>query len=130
MKSNYMKSAEIKIAKNPEMGYWDKYILKQAATLKEIKLKEQLGLVNRLYIPADAYPVSRGFRAQNMMIDEYAMPTLTREHLERLIDNVQATTAQEPIFIGTRDGLDAVRYYYMPYEITLPDAVADIRWGE
>ena len=126
MKSNYMKSAEIKIAKNPELGYWDIYMLKQTAVIKESKLKEQLGLANRVYTLADEYPASRGLRAQHMFFDDYAMPTLTREHLERLIDNFPATTAYEPIFLGTRDGLDAMMEYHNVWNIPT-NTVAQIR---
>lgn len=54
MKSNYMKSAEIKIAKNPNMDYYDKYLLRSQARQKERKLREKLGMANSIYITTDS----------------------------------------------------------------------------
>lgn len=113
MKSNYMKSAEIKIAKNPDMSDVQKRMLKAHALDQEMWLcLKQYGT----YIKPDSYARNNGFNAQSYFIDElvsyepqeYVTTTqLTRENLERLIDSVRATPAREPIYIGTRDGLDA-----------------------
>lgn len=117
MKSNYMISAELKIAKNPNMHWWEKSWLKFEAGQKEIELERKLGLLKyKVYAPADQYATNNGFNASRYFLDEFACepyePTinLTRENLQRLIDNVRATPAREPIFIGTRDALDAMTY--------------------
>ena len=117
MKSNYMKSAELKIAKNPDMNWAEAWMLKNEARRKEFKLKEKLGLVRSIYAPADQYATSNGFNASRYFLDEFIYepyePTaeLTRENLQRLIESVRATTAQEPTFIRTRDTLDTMTYY-------------------
>ena len=147
MKSNYMKSAEIKIAKNPECSEWYKRMLIADAMQKEFNLKRMLGLLNTVYIPEHECTPSRGYRAQIYFHDDWAHdlsayePTsiyttateLTRENLERLIDNVRAASAQEPIFIGTRNGLDAYRIRQTTTTAWEPyrnDAIAQIRFED
>ena len=118
MKSNYMISAEIKIAKNPNMHWWEKSWLKFEAGQKEIELERKLRLLKyKVYAPADQYATNNGFNASGYFIDELAaqyepISAMTRETLQRLIDNVRATNTQEPVFIGTRDALDAMANNY------------------
>lgn len=129
MKSNYMRSAEIKIAKNPNMSPFEKSRIVHQAKQKERKLEGQLGILRYgVYTPADFYARNDGLNARVYTCDDYWMhdaiaydrplqPTateLTREHIKRLIDEVHATPAREPIYIGTRDGLDAYRIWQTP----------------
>lgn len=117
MKSNYMRSAEIKIAKNPDMSEGHKRILRAQVMNKEIWL--QLRLYGS-YVSTDSYARNNCFRPHSYFVDEFVLDeppryttALTRENLERLIENVQATPAR---FIGTRSALEN---YYIPFEIEL-----------
>lgn len=115
MKSNYMKSAEIKIAKNPDMSDVQKRMLRARASSQEMWLRiRQCGT----YTKPNSYALNNGFNAQSYFVDElvsyepqeYVTATqLTRENLERLINSVRVVPAQEPIYITTsiRDAIDA-----------------------
>lgn len=125
MKSNYIKSAELKIAKNPDMSEYDKQLLINEARNKDINLGVKLGTIKTAYTTTDSYASKRGLRSkfsfidENLFYDVFPIDTtytttvteLTRENLQRLIEGVRTTTAQEPTFIGTRNALDAMTYY-------------------
>ena len=134
MKSNYMISAELKAAQNPDMNFWDAFELRCEARAKERKLERKLGLLKyKVYAPANEYATNNGFNASRYFIDELAAPyepitELTRENLYTLIDDVRATTAREPVFIGTRDALDAMAYNYRLWDTPI-DTTTAFNWN-
>jgi hypothetical protein len=75
MKSNYIKSAEIKIAKNPNMSEEEKYLLMQNARNKRMGLAIKLGTAQKIYISTDSY--AKEFRAQSYTIDDLYMHSKT-----------------------------------------------------
>lgn len=128
MKSNYMKSAELKIARNPDMTKQNKDLLLWEAKQKELELNIKLGLAYRVYISTDSYPRNRGLRAQSYFIDEFmnapiqtttTATQLTRENLDRLIENVRATS-----YDGFSTGRDSYNYTYT----WDPNSVVSVRW--
>lgn len=68
IKSNYIRSAEIKIANNPNMSEEEKYLLMQEARHKRMSLAVKLGAAQKVYISSADW--SRGLRASTYTIDE------------------------------------------------------------
>ena len=73
--SNYIKSAEIKIAKNPNMSEEEKAILMQEARDKRTRLAVKLGMAQKVYISSADY--LRGFDTSITYTIDDSVPTYT-----------------------------------------------------
>lgn len=87
MINNYMKSAEIKIAQNPDMTASDKIMLINIARQKGEDLNAKFRRVNTVYITTDAWTTARrGLRAQSYIIDDALYTRLPYQFTQNTTD--------------------------------------------